>query len=140
MCKSASEIDDEDRHSPTRPLDDSSNVWMVLSDDINTLEKIREREQAALKTARTARHPMASTVDTSELVPVRTSRTGSFHESAILQRITMNSLITHDVASRVDRALKVIHRGRQMAAVDEVQGAILEGRGMDAFVDALAHA
>ncbi len=43
-----------------------------------------------------------------------------------------------DVAMRMEKAMHLVQRGRVLA--DRERGAILEGRGMDALVDALAQA
>ena len=143
-------MDDEAPNSPFGAMfDDSKTFWIPLDENLNSLEKIREREQGALKSARgTGRRDAELSAlsssskfgggETEDAVPVTCSRTSRISHRALMRRISRDILMLDDVASRMEKAIHLVHRGRQLP--DRERGAVLEGRGMDALVDALAQA
>lgn len=172
------------RPTDADPTDDSIDfgelIWRPTEENINSLEKIRERESAALKSARGARTDIvaklrraaergtavtASDVDEEEgdmdlPVPyVRPLRGSSIDDAEVLRLVTAEASLLDDVVVKVEKALKLIQRGQAIANechavsargsecdsetsstanAEAERGYMLEGRGMDALVDALA--
>lgn len=129
--------------------------WRATDENINSLEKIRERESSALKSARggTGRGGIAELMrrkaeasedggdyENEDDTPVPFVRPLDIviDEAEVLANIGRDCLLTDDVLHRVEKALKLISRGQTMQ--DRDRGLVLEGRGMDSLVDALAQA
>jgi len=160
-------------------IDFADLVWRPTEENINSLEKIRERETSALKSARGGRNDIVAklrraaenggTVDVEEeeegpIPYVRPLRGTSIDDAKILKMVTEEESLLDEVVLRVEKALKLIQRGQVIAnensapsardsdeesseatgtsqqgnSAEAERGFMLEGRGMDALVDALA--
>jgi hypothetical protein len=135
--------DDDDANEYNADLGDGSGgagaFWVLLDDNLNSLERIKEREQGALKSARGGPPPPDSGhSNRDDAVPMTRSRSAGLSSKKLMRKVSQDILMLDEVAVRLEKALKLIQRGRQLA--DRDRGAVLEGRGMDALVDALAQA
>lgn len=126
-------------------------VWKATDENINSLEKIRERESMALKSARggAGRGGIAELMrrkesgedqslldDENGPIPFVRPLDDVLDDVEALERIGRECLVTDEVMHKVEKALKLIHRGQTMP--DRDRGSAIEARGMDSLVDALA--
>ena len=123
------------------------------------MEKIREREEMALRSARGAGPqrdangiPISNggggfggddfddddEEEDTGLEIVRNPR-DQFDDEAALEKISNDCFVDDDVMHKIQHALRLIKKGRTLSD-DPERGAKVEGAGVDQLVDALAHA
>ena len=125
--------------TPIQPEDEElvEKIWVEVTENLNSLEKIREREHSAMKTARGPRKtPGHEALNDELLCPFVKALDSPFDVRRCVENVTKDLLVTDDALHRLEHALKVVHRGRIHA--DRHRGVQLEGKGMDMLVDALA--
>ena len=119
-------------------VDDGQEIWLQKSENINSMEKILEREQTALRTARGQAPPVDDDFPASGPVPLVRPNDVAFDIHGTLSTFVSDCMFDDDTFKRVEHALHLIGRGRTDENIE--LGVALETCGFDLLVDSLANA
>eukprot|EP00743_Colponemidia_sp_Colp-15_P021165 GILK01027891.1.p1 GENE.GILK01027891.1~~GILK01027891.1.p1 ORF type:complete len:248 (+),score=10.16 GILK01027891.1:26-769(+) len=121
-----------------KSLTDDEEIWLQKTENLNSIERILEREQTALRTARgQAPPPMENDMPDDGPIPLIRPNDVEINIQDTLASFVADSMFDDQTPRRVEHALHLIGRGR---TTDDVErGIFLETRGYDLLVDSLAN-